>query len=75
MIISIANMAITKMANQLLLSSTGAKKPKIYSTQPTAQNKQDIEYLNASFSRIVDTIHRMIPLSKITVLFISTLAG
>lgn len=68
-----ANMAITKMANQLLLHSAGAKKPRIYSIQPMTANRLVREILNASFKCVDDTTHRTIPLSRITALFKYTL--
>lgn len=71
--ISIANIAITKIANQLLLHSEGAKKPKMYSTPPTTANRLVREILNASLRFVDDTPHRTILVSRITALFKYTL--
>lgn len=62
-------MAITKIANQLLLHSEGAKNPRMYSITPMIANRLVREILKASFKCVDDTTHRTIPLSKITALF------
>lgn len=66
---SIARITIIKIANQLLLNSDGAKKPKIYSTTAISPKIKVREYLNASFKDIDETIQRTIPPNKITALF------
>ena len=71
--ISIANTAITKIANQLLLHSAGAKNPRMYSIPPTAANRLVREILNASLRFVEDTTNRTIPVSRITALFKYTL--
>lgn len=71
--ISIANMTITKIANQLLRHSLGAKNPRMYSIPPTIANMLVREILNASFKCVDDTTHRMIPINRITALFKYTL--
>lgn len=63
---SIARITIIKIANQLLLNSDGAKKPKTYSPIAISPNIKIREYLNASFKDTDETIQRTIPLSKIT---------
>lgn len=69
MIISIEIIAITTIANQLLCHSYGAKKPNIYKPQPIKLKSIDKEHLNASFKPIVDRIHNIMPVNKITELF------
>lgn len=66
---STARITIIKIANQLLLNSDGAKKPKIYSPTPNSPKIKVREILKASFKDIDETIQRTIPLNKITALF------
>ena len=72
---SIARIVIIKIANQLLLNSDGAKKPKIYSPTPKSPKIKVSEILKASFKDIDATIQRTIPLNKITALFKYTFVG
>ena len=65
-IISIANTAITKRANQLFVNSVGAKKPKMYSTNPVNPKIVVSEYLKASFRLMVLTTYKTIPLKRMT---------
>lgn len=71
--ISTTNKVITNIANQLLLHSMGAKKPKMYSIPPTIANKLIRDSLSASFKCEDETIQRTMPLSRITTLFKYTL--
>ena len=69
MMISIDKTAMSKMANQLLLHSSGAKKPKMYSIPPIKPNRLVSETLNASFKCEDDIANSTIPLKRITALF------
>lgn len=73
--ISIAKTVITKMANQLLLHSVGAKKPRMNSIPPKMANRNVKEILYASFRCEDETAQRTIPFSRITAVFIQTLVG
>lgn len=67
--ISIAKTANTKMVNQLLLHSPGAKNPKMYSMPPAIAKRLVRETLNASFKCVDEMNKRTIPLNIITTLF------
>ncbi len=67
--ISIDKMTITKITNQLLLHSVGAKNPKMYSMPPAIAKRLVSETLNASFKCVDEMNKRTIPLNIITTLF------
>ena len=67
--ISIDKMTITKITNQLLLHSVGAKNPKMYSMPPAIAKRLVSETLNASFKCVDEMNKRTIPLHIITTLF------
>lgn len=63
---SIASITIIKITNQLFVNSDGAKKPIMYSTNPTNPKIVVSEYLKASFRLIVLTTYKTIPLKRMT---------
>ena len=67
--ISIDKMTITKITNQLLLHSVGAKNPKMYSMPPAIAKRLVSETINASFKCVDEMNKRTIPLNIITTLF------
>ena len=67
--ISIDKMTITKITNQLLLHSVGAKNPKLYSMPQKKKKRLVSETLNASFKCVDEMNKRTIPLNIITTLF------
>lgn len=60
---------IRMIANQLLLHTLGAKKPKQYSIIPIMTNRIVNDILNESFNFAHAIIQRIIPLNRITKLF------